>query len=170
MFFRSYLGWSQKHAAQNYIFISKSVYRNIVCQNVSCYHFQQYLWRNAVHCNYFKNACKNWVWQRDFYLKQKGQMYCKFSNSPVRGRFTYIHLETVSLSRKLWSKTRVLSSQSKGRGFESRPMLDGSGVKAMPGKMILGAWLSSLMLQMIDKLILFWKVTKEKKKRHTLEI
>jgi len=43
-------------------------------------------------------------------------------------------------------------------------MLDGSGVKTMPGKMILGAWLSSLMLQMIDKLILFWKVTMEKKK------
>jgi len=28
---------------------------------------------------------------------------------------------------------RVLSSRLKGRGIDPRPMLDGSGVKAMPG-------------------------------------
>jgi len=33
--------------------------------------------------------------------------------------------------RKLWSSGRALGSQSEGRGFD--PMLDGSGVKAMPG-------------------------------------
>ncbi len=36
MFFRAYLGWSLKHAAQNYLFISISFYYKIVCQNVSC--------------------------------------------------------------------------------------------------------------------------------------
>jgi len=28
---------------------------------------------------------------------------------------------------------RALGSQSEGRGFDPRPMLEGSGVKAMPG-------------------------------------
>jgi len=31
------------------------------------------------------------------------------------------------------SSDRALGSQSEGRGFDSCPMLDGSGVKAMPG-------------------------------------
>jgi hypothetical protein len=35
--------------------------------------------------------------------------------------------------RKLWSSGRALGSQSEGRGFNSYPMLDGIGVKAMPG-------------------------------------
>ncbi len=35
--------------------------------------------------------------------------------------------------QKLWSSGRVLGSQSEGRGFDPHPMLDGSGVKAMPG-------------------------------------
>ena len=35
--------------------------------------------------------------------------------------------------RKLWSSGTALGSQSEGRGFDLRPMLDGSGVKAMPG-------------------------------------
>ncbi len=37
------------------------------------------------------------------------------------------------IKRKLWSSSRALGSQSEGRGFYPRPMLDGSGVKAMPG-------------------------------------
>jgi len=37
------------------------------------------------------------------------------------------------LKRKLWSSGRALSSRSEGRGFDPRPMLDGSGAKAMPG-------------------------------------
>ncbi len=35
--------------------------------------------------------------------------------------------------RKPWSSGRALGSRSEGRGFNPRPMLDGSGVKAMPG-------------------------------------
>jgi len=35
--------------------------------------------------------------------------------------------------QKPWSSGRALGSQSEGRGFNPRPMLDGSGVKAMPG-------------------------------------
>jgi len=37
MFFRSYLGWSLKHVAQNYIFIAISFYRNnaILCAKIS---------------------------------------------------------------------------------------------------------------------------------------
>jgi len=35
--------------------------------------------------------------------------------------------------RKPWSSSRALGSQSEGRGFNPSPMLDGSGVKAMPG-------------------------------------
>ncbi len=39
--------------------------------------------------------------------------------------------------RKLWSNARsngrALGSRSKGCGFDPHPMLDGSGVKAMPG-------------------------------------
>ncbi len=36
-------------------------------------------------------------------------------------------------NRKLWSSGRALGSQSVGRGFDPRPMLDESGVKAMSG-------------------------------------
>ena len=35
--------------------------------------------------------------------------------------------------RKLWSSGRALGSRSEGRGFDPHPMLDGSGVKAIPG-------------------------------------
>ncbi len=35
--------------------------------------------------------------------------------------------------QKLGSSGRALGSQSEGCGFDPRPMLDGSGVKAMPG-------------------------------------
>ncbi len=35
--------------------------------------------------------------------------------------------------RKLWSSNRSLGSRSEGHGFDPCPMLDGSGVKAMPG-------------------------------------
>jgi len=35
--------------------------------------------------------------------------------------------------RKLWSRGRVLGSRLEGRGINPLPMLDGSGVKAMPG-------------------------------------
>jgi len=38
-----------------------------------------------------------------------------------------------STNRKLWSSGRALDSQSEGRGFDPRPMLNGSGVKPMPG-------------------------------------
>ncbi len=37
------------------------------------------------------------------------------------------------LKQKLWSSGRALGSRSEGRGFDTHPMLDGSGVKAMPG-------------------------------------
>jgi len=37
------------------------------------------------------------------------------------------------LKQKLWSSSRALGSQSEGHGFDPCPMLDGSGVKAMPG-------------------------------------
>jgi hypothetical protein len=33
----------------------------------------------------------------------------------------------------LWSSGRALGSQSEGCGFDPFPMLDGSGIKAMPG-------------------------------------
>jgi len=35
--------------------------------------------------------------------------------------------------RKLWSSGRVLGLRSEGRGFNPRPLLEGNGVKAMPG-------------------------------------
>ncbi len=38
-----------------------------------------------------------------------------------------------SIYRKLWSSGRALGSRSEGCGFDPHPMLDGSGVKAMPG-------------------------------------
>jgi hypothetical protein len=34
---------------------------------------------------------------------------------------------------KLWSSGRAIASGSEGCGFDPRPMLDGSGVKVMPG-------------------------------------
>jgi len=37
------------------------------------------------------------------------------------------------MQQKLWSSDRALSSWLEGRRFDPRPMLDGSGVKAMPG-------------------------------------
>jgi len=42
--------------------------------------------------------------------------------------FKYIFVE-----RKLRSSGRALGSRSEGRGFDPHPMLDRSGVKAMPG-------------------------------------
>jgi len=36
------------------------------------------------------------------------------------------------LKQKLWSSDRALGSQSEGCGCDPCPMLDGSGVKAMP--------------------------------------
>ncbi len=39
----------------------------------------------------------------------------------------------IDSERKLWSSGRVLGSQLESRGFDPCPMLDGSGVKAMPG-------------------------------------
>jgi hypothetical protein len=44
-----------------------------------------------------------------------------------------LQLQFPSLQRKLWSSGRVLGSQSEGCGFDPRPMLNGNGVKAMPG-------------------------------------
>jgi len=38
--------------------------------------------------------------------------------------------------RKLWPSGRVLGSRLEGRGIDPRPMLDGSGVKAMPGSIL----------------------------------
>jgi len=35
--------------------------------------------------------------------------------------------------RKLWFSGRALGSRSDGCGVDTRPMPDGSGVKAMPG-------------------------------------
>jgi len=37
-------------------------------------------------------------------------------------------LEQMNSQRKLWSSGRALGSRSEGRGFDTRPMLDGSGV------------------------------------------
>jgi len=42
-------------------------------------------------------------------------------------------LITKTIYRKLWSSGRVLGSRLEGRGIYPRPMLDGSGVKTMPG-------------------------------------
>ncbi len=36
-------------------------------------------------------------------------------------------------NQKLWSSGRALGSRSEGCGFDPCPMLDGTGVKAMPG-------------------------------------
>jgi len=36
-------------------------------------------------------------------------------------------------NQKLWSSGRALGSRSEGCGFDLCPMLDGTGVKAMPG-------------------------------------
>ncbi len=41
--------------------------------------------------------------------------------------------EYVTLRRKPWSSGRALGSRSEGCGFNPCPILDGSGVKAMPG-------------------------------------
>jgi hypothetical protein len=42
-------------------------------------------------------------------------------------------LITKTIYRKLWSSGRVLGSRLEGRGIDPHPMLDGSGVKTMPG-------------------------------------
>ncbi len=43
------------------------------------------------------------------------------------------HIVLLYRQQKLWSSGRALGSGSEGRGFDPHPMLDGSGVKAMPG-------------------------------------
>ncbi len=47
-----------------------------------------------------------------------------------------IQVRTNYPQRKLWTSGRALVSRSKGRGFNPCPMLDGSGVKAMPGSIL----------------------------------
>jgi len=42
-------------------------------------------------------------------------------------------IDATLLPLKLWFSGDVLGSPSEGRGFEPCPMLDGNGVKAMPG-------------------------------------
>jgi len=44
-----------------------------------------------------------------------------------------LHCIKLSFGQKLWSSSRALGSRSEGREFDPRPMLDGNGVKAMPG-------------------------------------
>ncbi len=46
--------------------------------------------------------------------------------------FVYVTLRPI-FQQKLWSSSRALGSWSEGCGFDPRPMLDGSGVKTMPG-------------------------------------
>ncbi len=47
---------------------------------------------------------------------------------------TKLIVQTIyNCKRKLWSSGRALGSQLEGCGFDPCPMLDGSGVKAMPG-------------------------------------
>jgi len=46
---------------------------------------------------------------------------------------THISIKPFLQYEKLWSSGRVLGSQSEGRGFDPHPMLDGNGVKTMPG-------------------------------------
>jgi len=52
----------------------------------------------------------------------------------ISNYWQYLFLKT-SLNRKLWSSGRALGSQLDGCGFDPLPVLDGSGVKAMPGSM-----------------------------------
>jgi len=40
---------------------------------------------------------------------------------------------TTDRQQKLWSSGRALGSRLEGCGFDPRPMLDESGVKAIPG-------------------------------------
>ncbi len=47
--------------------------------------------------------------------------------------FELFIVKKTQTQQKLWSSGRALSSQFEGRGFNSHPMLDGSGVKAIPG-------------------------------------
>jgi hypothetical protein len=57
----------------------------------------------------------------------------------VQRTITNYYLTSIGiiLKAKLWSNGGVHGSRSEGRWFEPRPILNGSGVKAMPGKMIL---------------------------------
>jgi len=55
----------------------------------------------------------------------------RFKNGP--GAICNVTRVRVIDEWKLWSSGRALGSQSEGRGFDPCPMLDGSGVKAMPG-------------------------------------
>jgi len=53
--------------------------------------------------------------------------------------FIYRRIESIKKElweRKLWSSGGALGSRSEGRGFNPCPMLDGSGVKAMPGSIL----------------------------------
>jgi len=45
---------------------------------------------------------------------------------------SFFWLKTETKKQKLWSIGRVLGSRLEGREIATRPMLDGSGVKAMP--------------------------------------
>ncbi len=64
------------------------------------------------------------------FLKQ----YLKFYRIDTRYLQLFSKSKEYELNeQKLWSTGRALGSQSEGCGFDPYPMLDGSGVKAMPG-------------------------------------
>ncbi len=77
--------------------------------------------------------------QSEFEAKARKQTFdwlwlcwTNFTDFKLIGLNFYFHLIN-QLKLKLWSSSKVLGSRSKGRGFDPRPMLDGNGVKAMPG-------------------------------------
>ncbi len=54
---------------------------------------------------------------------------------PTKTAFHFLESEISHIlrRRKPWSSGRALGSRSEGHWFNPRPLLDGSGVKAMPG-------------------------------------
>ncbi len=111
-------------------------------------HLARYFYR----C-FFLNSCDTFGERKKRFCKKKF-LFCKCRASLVKQSFrttefkpsqnfginffwkdiwkgTEVRLQIIR--RKPWSSGRALGSRSEGRGFNPHPMLDGSGVKAMPG-------------------------------------
>jgi hypothetical protein len=70
-----------------------------------------------------------------FDIRRPSLPYGKFAALFIYQAWVILNLTQTHLNfkQKLWPSGRALGSRLDGCGFHPRPMLDGSGVKAMPG-------------------------------------
>jgi hypothetical protein len=100
-----YFKLSLQYSELKNIFLSKYLFISILCAKI---------------------LCVTWAYAHTFIRGQQSFAHCVVISSLTNSLIS-------SEEFLLWSSSRVLGSQSEGHWFDPHPMLDGSGVKAMPG-------------------------------------